>query len=270
MTSPQRRVHRRSIWHALSAQGSVIYGLMLHDITSQIRKSRLGFLGKILDPLMQIAGWFLIFVLIRGPRTIYDMNLFLFLGTGIVAFFFFREIALGVPSFFKQQNRFTAVPAVKQADIVLAAALSEAIVMTIVAGLVWSTIVLGQFGFAPADPFGVITSCACLAALGAGFGWFNAMVIACLPVYQGFVQIIVRISFFTSGAIFPLERIPPDIFQYLRWFPVYQGVDLVRSSWSYTYDTTTSTHSYVLIWAIGFLFFGLLLDQHALRARQRT
>lgn len=259
---------RSSLWHCFEAQCAVIYAMMVYNITSQFKKSRFGFLTKIFDPLMQIAGWFLIFILIRGPRTIYDMNLFLFLGTGIVAFFFFREIALGIPMFFRQQSRFTSLPLVRQGDLAAAGALSEAVIMTIVAVVVWSIIVLGGFGFAPEDPFGVLVSCACLAALGTGFGWFNTMAIACVPVYQAFVQIFIRISFFTSGAIFPLERIPPDIFEYLQWFPVYQGVDLVRSAWSYTYSSTISSYSYVLLWAVIFFFMGLLLDKHARRARQ--
>jgi hypothetical protein len=44
---------------------------------------------------------------------------------------------------------------------------------------------------------------------------------------------------------------------------------LVRSAWSYTYDTNTSSSGYVLLWAAVLLFGGLLLDKHAQRAEDR-
>jgi capsular polysaccharide transport system permease protein len=262
-------MHRRSIWHALSAQGAVIYALMVQGILSHFKKSRLGYFWELFDPLMQIVMWFVLFIFIRGPRSIYDMNMFLFLGTGIVGLFFFQKIATEMPGSLRRQNSYTRLPIVRQIDTLIAGGLSEAVLMTLVATILWSVIILGGWGFAPANLLGVIVACGSLGALGFGFGWFNSMAIPLVPVYDKFLSILIRVLFFTSGAIFPLERIPPAIFQYLQWNPVYQGVDLIRSAWSYTYTTTTSSADYVLIWAAGFLFFGLLLDKHAQRARAR-
>jgi capsular polysaccharide transport system permease protein len=128
---------------------------------------------------------------------------------------------------------------------------------------------LGGFGFAPADPLGVIAALVCLAALGFGFGWFNATALVFVPVYGKFLAVLYRVLFFTSGAIFPLENIPPEIFRYLQWNPVYQGVDLVRSAWSYTHDTYTSSDGYVLLWGASLLLLGLLLNKPAERAKHR-
>jgi capsular polysaccharide transport system permease protein len=269
IASPPRRI-RRSIWHALSTQGAVIYGLMVQGIIAHFKKSRLGYLWELFDPLMQIIMWFVLFVFIRGPRTIYDMNTFLFLGTGIIGLFFFQKIAAEMPASLRRQSNFTRLPVVRQIDTLIAGGLSEAVLMTLVATILWSVIIFGGWGFAPADLLGVIAACGCLGALGFGFGWFNSMAIPLAPVYEKFLRVIFRILFFTSGAIFPLERIPPAIFQYLQWNPVYQGVDLVRSAWSFTYTTTTSSSDYVLAWAAGFLLLGLLLDKHAQRARARS
>ncbi len=260
-------MHRRSIWHALSAQGAVIYGLMVHDITSHFKKSRLGYLWELFDPLMQILLWFALFVFIRGPRTIYDMNTFLFLGTGIIGIYFFQKVAQEMPTALRRQRVFLRLPIVRQIDAMIAAGISEVVVMTLVATILWSTIVLGGWGFAPADLLGVIFACAALAALGFGFGWFNSMAMTLVPAYEKFLRAIFRVIFFTSGAIFPLERIPPSIFKYLQWNPAYQGVDLIRSAWSYTYTTTTSAHDYVFVWAAILLLLGLALDRPALRRR---
>lgn len=251
------------LWRGILSQSAIVYALMLHSITSQSKKARLGYFWELFDPLMQIGLWFALFALLRGPRMIYDMNSVLFLSTGIVALFFFQKIAQAMPRALGRFRAFARAPGVTQSDLLIAGGLMEIVVMSLVAAMIWGGVILGGFGFAPAKPLGAIAGVAALGALGFGFGWFNAMAIALVPVYGKFLQIVFRVLFFTSGAIFPLERIPSELFRYLQWNPVYQGVDLVRSAWSYTYETNTSFLGYVLLWAAGLLFGGLLLEKHA-------
>ncbi len=258
-----------SIWTALGNQGAVIYALLVSGIRSHYKTSRLGYLWELFDPLMQILIWFALFVFLRAPRTIYDMNSFLFLGTGIVGFFFFRRVAQDTQTNERRQSAFTKVPTVRRIDLLLAGGLAESVIMTLVATILWTSIVLAGWGFAPDNLLGVIAVCGCLAALGFGFGCFNSAAVLFVPVYDKLLPIIFRVLFFTSGALFPVERLPPEISGLLQWNPVYQGVDMIRSAWSFTYTTRTSSHEYVLAWAAGFFLLGLLLDKHALRAQAR-
>jgi len=246
-----------------------VHALMIQSILQHQRRAKLGYFWELFDPMMQIGIWFTLFTLIRGPRVIYDMNLFLFLSTGIVSLFFFQKIAQEMPGAMRRFAGFARLPAVNQADTLIAGGLLEAVLMTLVASILWGVIILGGFGFAPADPLGVIAALACLGFLGFGFGWFNAAALVFVPVYGKFLKVLFRVLFFTSGAIFPMENIPPAIFRYLQWNPVYQGVDLVRSAWSYTHDTYTSSDGYVLLWGASFLLLGLLLNKPAERARAR-
>lgn len=241
---------------------------MVQSILQHQRKSKLGYLWELFDPMIEVGVWFAIFTFLGGPRVIYDMNLFLFLSTGIVGIFFFQKIAAEVPGAFKRFRGFARFPSLNQTDTLIAGALLEAVVMTLVAAILWSVIIIGGFGFSPANPVGVIAALACLAALGLGFGWFNAMVLIFLPVYGKFLPIFKRIIFITSGAIFPMDHIPPAVFQYIKWNPVYQGLDLVRSEWSFTHESTTSSDGYVLICAACLLLFGMILQKPA--QRQQT
>jgi capsular polysaccharide transport system permease protein len=268
--SGEWRPRTPSLWRCFVIQCSTVHALMIQSILQHQRRSKLGYFWELFDPMMQIGIWFALFTLIRGPRVVYDMNLFLFLSTGIVSLFFFQKIAQEMPGAMRRFAGFARLPAVNQADTLIAGGLLEAVLMTVVASILWGVIILGGFGFAPADPLGVIAALTCLGFLGFGFGWFNATALVFVPVYGKFLQIIFRILFFTSGAIFPLERMPPDIFRYLQWNPVYQGVDLVRSAWSYTHDTYTSSGGYVLLCGASLLLLGLLLDKPAERARART
>jgi capsular polysaccharide transport system permease protein len=242
---------------------------MIQSILQHQRKSKLGYFWELFDPLMQIGLWFGMFLLFGRVRVIYDMNLFLFLSTGIMSLFFFQKIATEIPGATRRFGPYTRFPVVTQSDALIASGLLEAVLMSLVAAIIWGAIILGGVGFAPADPLGVLGALVCLGALGFGFGWFNACALVFVPVYSKFLSILYRVLFFTSGAIFPVESMPPAIFQYLQWNPVYQGVDLVRSAWSYTHDTYTSSDGYVLFWAAIFLLFGLVLHKPAERVRSR-
>jgi capsular polysaccharide transport system permease protein len=240
---------------------------MVHSILQHQRKSKLGYFWELIDPMIEIGVWFAIFTFLGGPRVIYDMNLFLFLSTGIVSLFFFQKIAAEVPGSLRGFRGFVRFTSLNQTDTLIAGALLEAVLMTIVSSILFSTIILGGFGFAPANPIGVIASLACLAALGFGFGWFNSMFVVFIPIYGKILPVLKRIIFITSGAIFPLENIPPSIFQYLQWNPVYQGIDLMRSEWSFTHESTTSSDGYVLLFAACLLLFGMILQKPARRVQ---
>ncbi len=255
-----------SLWRGLATQCSVIHALMLRSIALQSRKAKLGYFWEIFDPLMQIGLWFAVITMLRGTRAIYDMNTFLFVGTGIIALFFFQRIAQEIPGALRGYADYRRFPVVQQVDALIAAGLLETFVMTLVATIIWGGIILSGVGFAPADFLQVIAAIGSLAALGFGFGWFNAMVLALVPVYKQFLRTFYRVLFFTSGAIIPLEHAPPEIFRYLQLNPVYQGVDLVRSAWSYTYETTASTNGFILAWAACLLFLGLMMDKPSQRA----
>lgn len=254
----------------LATQASVVSALAIHDIRLQSKKAKLGFFWELFQPLSVVAFWFVLYTVLAGPKKIYDMTTFLFLGTGIVGLFLFQDIAQGIPRFVAQQKGFLRFPIIRQVDFLMAGFLKEATVMTLAALLVWGGIVVFGLGFAPAEPVGVIAAGAALALLGWGFGCFNSMVLVLVPLYDKFLPIFFRILFFTSGTIFPLEAVPPRVREYLLWNPVAQGIEQIRSSWSYTFDAVNSSTGYVLLWAAGFMFFALVLDHHGLRARSNS
>ena len=260
MPSIPDTITRPGLWRSFCIQCSTIQALMIQSIVQHQRKSKLGYLWEIFDPMMQIGVWFALFtVVFHRDRHIYDMNVFLFLSTGIISVFFFQKVAGETQRARKSRLKYLNIPRVSVFDFIAASALLEVVLMILVAIILWGIIVYGGFGFAPADPLGVIGGVGCLAFLGCGFGVYNAGVISWLPVHQKFCPVYQRILFLTSGAIFPVDRMPPDILNILKWNPVYQGVDLVRSAWSYTHEPEYSSNSYVLLWGAFLLLIGSVL-----------
>ena len=251
-------------------QLAVISALTLHAVRVKSKKGKLGFFWDLFDPLSQVAIWFVLFTVLRGPKSVYDMNMFLFLGTGVVGLFLFQNIAQDLPRFVGRQKSFLRSPLVQQVDLLLAGFLVEATVMTLVACLVWGGIILFGLGFAPADPLGVILSSATLALLGLGFGALNTMLLVIVPIYDKFLSVLFRVLFFTSGVIIPFDAMPVAVQHYVIWNPALQGVEQLRSAWSYTFESGTTSNGYVLFWAAAFFFLALVLDHHGLRTRLKS
>jgi capsular polysaccharide transport system permease protein len=256
-----------SIWRRFQTQLSVVFALAIHDIRLHSKKAKLGFFWELFDPISQVAFWFVLYTVMAGPPKIYDMTTFLFLGTGIIGFLLFADLAQTLPRFVGKQKGFLRFPVVRQVDFLMAGFVKEATTLAIVALIVWGSVVLFGLGFAPADPLGVITAATALTLLGWSFGCFNTMVLVLVPLYDKFLSILFRVMFFTSGAIIPLDVVPPQARQYLFWNPVVHGIEQLRSAWSYTFDSADTSNWYVFIWSGTFMFLALLLDHHGLRAR---
>jgi capsular polysaccharide transport system permease protein len=250
-------------------QVSAIAAIAIHALRVQSKKDKFGLLWEILEPLALVAGWFLLYTILTGPQKVYDLTLWIFLGTGIVGFFILTNFALHIPRFVAQQKGLLRFPVVHQIDLLVAGGIKEGFILVIVASIVWGGVIIFHLGFAPADLLGIIAAAGSLGLLGWSFGCFNSMVISLIPVYAKVLQVVIRILFFTSGAIIPVDALPPNVKQYLYWNPLLQGIEQIRSAWSYTFESVNTSNWYVLAWASAFLLLALLTDHHSLRAHSK-
>ena len=260
----------RLIFEKLRIFWSCVWALVIHSIRVQFKTKKLGYFWELIDPIAQTAMWFIIYSLLRGPREIYDMSTFLYLATGVVGFNFFENVVKELPGFLRKNRKMTFFVNVNQMNILLAGFLKGAVNTTLVATLVFIFVSLADHGFFPADPLSVVNSCTALFLLGFAFGSFNAMVTVLVPLYDKFLSYVLnRVLFFTSGAIFPLDIMPEEVLKYVRWIPSTQGIDQLRSGWSYTYDSDFSSNGYVFGCAIFIFFFALMLNRKSAIHRQK-
>jgi len=253
---------------ALRKQWSVIVALMLREALTRYKHQKLGYFWAIVEPLIQIGTWFLVFTILRGPRLYYDLSTPLFLATGIIAFYFFTNVSDYVESALSRNSALLRFPMVKQIDALLARFILEVATTIVVAVVVFSVILQLGVGFPPQDWLGLLRTAFCMALLGLGFGSFNGMIMELFPSFQFLQGLIGRILFFTSGAIIPLTHLPPYALEYLQWNPVLNGVELFRSAWSYTYEPKIFSNWYVLLWAGIFMFLAMTLDKRVRQASE--
>jgi capsular polysaccharide transport system permease protein len=256
----------QSLLAGLRVQARIIAALMLREVLTRFKKQHLGYLWALLDPCLHIALWFFIFAFFRAPREFHDMTGFMFLATGIVAMYLlFLKVAIYVSGAVSAGKGLLRFPMIKQVDTVFARFFLEAATMIVISTILLATFVVLGFGAGPYDLPRLSLASACLLLLALGFGAFNGSLSLLFPAYSRFMFIIYRVIYFTSGAFFSVTNLPPDVQQIIAWNPVFNGVDQFRSAWSFTYEATLTSNSYVLAVAGGFFLASLLLDKRVLQ-----
>ena len=261
----------RSFMDKLGIFWSCIWALVIHSIRVQFKTKKLGYFWDLIDPIAQISLWIVIFSLWRGQKEIHDMSTFLFLATGITGFYLFNKIENNLPQFLKTNKKMSFFVNVNQMNILIAGFVKSAVNMTLVSVIVFLFASMSDYGFFPEDPLSVVNSCIALLLFGFAFGSFNAMAIVLVPLYDKFLGYVWnRMRLFISGAIIPLDAMPQTIQKYVLWNPVAQGIDQLRSGWSYTYDSNITSNGYVLTCALFGFFFALTLGRKAAAHRQKN
>jgi capsular polysaccharide transport system permease protein len=266
LNSSTHQFREPTLWDALRAQWNVIVALMLREMLLRYKTSKLGYLWAYIDPIIQVCVWYAIWTLLKAPNLFHDMPMPLFLGTGIVAFFCFRNVGSYVFGGIKSCRSLLQFPMVKQIDSFIARFILESCTVIVVGFITLGLVILLGFGFLPRDPVGVFSSVFSLMLLGLGFGSFNAIIVSLFPVYQKVLPVINRLLLFLSGAFFPVERLPYQVLEYLQWNPALNGVELFRQSWSYVYEPVMDySKGYILLCAGVLFLIALLLEKRVLQ-----
>jgi capsular polysaccharide transport system permease protein len=266
LNSPTQQFRDPNLWDALRVQWNVIVAMMLREMLLRYKTSKLGYLWSIIDPSLQIAVWYVIYMVMRSSIGFHDMPMPLFLGTGIIAFFCFQNVSKYVMGAIKSSRVLLQFPMVKQIDAFISRFILESCTVLVVGCLTLALVILFGYGFFPRDSMGVLSAAFSLLLLALGFGAFNAMLISLWSVYEKLVPILNRFLFFTSGAFVPVEHLPLAAREYLQWNPVLNGVELLRESWSYVYDPSMDySRGYILLWAGCFFMIALLLEKRVLQ-----
>jgi capsular polysaccharide transport system permease protein len=119
----------------------------------------------------------------------------------------------------------------------------------------------------PLDPFLPMRVVAATLYLAIGIGAFGVVLITFQPVI-GMTTIILLVigMYLTSGAIVPLNLVPPAVQNVLWYNPLYQAVALLRSCYFYSYDVSDYSIFVILFIGSSFLLIGLL-GERLLRGR---
>ena len=253
---------------ALLIQCRVVHALVMRDVKSRYGGRRLGFLWALIEPLMMIGVFIGLFHLM-GRSSQGGIAAPLFFVAAFAPFFMFRDIFSNVMICIKGANPLLMFPQVARTDIILSSVIVDILVSLTVFFLLLCGCVLLGFEFTIDRPLEILFSLGLLIGLGVGLG----LVLGALTIRYEFVSSVSqaflgRPLFLTSGLFFTADMIPAQARYYLLLNPVLQGIEAVRSAMFTQFESRSVDYTYILLFTVILIAFGLMLMNVFERQRQ--
>jgi len=241
---------------ALPTQLRVIEALILREILARFGRMQAGYLWAFATPLAQVAALYLVWTLLQG-RESSSMPLVLFLLTGVLPFWLFRQAMRQGATSANRNKQLLNLPPITVFDITIAHAVLEFLTML----LVFSVAVTGTrfIGESPSvkDPLGVLTGFALMWAIGTGLGMLFAGISTKFPSAANVAQpFLGRPLFFTSGLFFTADMIPASLRDWLLYNPLLHVTEYTRSSFFHEFDSAYYDLSYPAMFALSLWTIG--------------
>jgi capsular polysaccharide transport system permease protein len=247
---------KRSPWQI---QHDVVAALILRELKTRFGAHRLGAVWLFLEPAAHIGVMLLIFRYLKhaGPPGI-DSSVFLL--TGIVPFFLFRNIALRVMESVEGNRALFSYRVITPMDTFLARWLLEVILYSAVFILVAGLLLWTGIEFALYRPLTFVASVLLLALIGLGLGMLLCVLGDVMPEAKPFVRLLFLPLYFLSGVIFPISRVPAVYHDWLLWNPILHAIELSRQAFFVNYQLVADVSlRFVVETTLVLLFAGLSL-----------
>jgi capsular polysaccharide transport system permease protein len=247
--------HSRSSWQI---QKAVIFALFLREMRTRFGSRNLGIFWTIVEPAsLIIILWVLFSFSMR--RTLPGVDPPVFLVTGMLPFFLFRNIITRSMNAFTSNIGLFNYRQVKPIDALIARSIAECLIYFIV-----YLILIGV-----ATIMGYQTGIEDMVGLGftiAMFIWFSfsmALVFAVIGAFSdGFKSMVIisqRPLLLASGVFFAASAVPEKYRWILLLNPVLHFLELIRSYYIDGFFSKDASFLYVFFWTVGSFGLGLWL-----------
>ena len=237
----------------------IIGALFLRELKTKYEKNkRLGYFWIIGEPMSHIIFFLIIFTLIRA-RSVPQVPFEMFLVTGFVPFFMFRNIIQQIMAGVSANLALMAYKPVKPIHIFIARALLEVCIY-------FTVFVLFMVGFGwfldlpilPMNFLEVVIAFIGLAFLGFSLGVCLAFLSSELEYTQIFINYGINILYFASAVLYPLWILPNHIVDVLLYNPILQFLEILRENYFRGYPHIPGvSFIYPFSFSIIILFIGL-------------
>ncbi|MBV5277781.1 MAG: ABC transporter permease [Campylobacteraceae bacterium] len=209
---------------------SVLFALFLRELKTRFGEKRFGAFFVIAEPLLHVMFLLFIFVFIRS-RMMPQVSFELFLITGLIPFFIFKNIVMGLMSSIDANKALFAYRPVKPIDTYITRTILEVIIYMVV-----FSVIIFAFGFfggldvSIARPLEVLGVFCLIVLMGFSFGIIASLLAQVFPITKMIVGIVMSVLYFLSGIMYPLWIIPSNYLSHLQWNPLLHLVELFREN----------------------------------------
>lgn len=250
---------------SLQVLRDVVFGLLIRELKTRFGNYRLGYAWALLDPLLMIGTFSLIFGL-RGHSGFGGAAAPLFITAGYLPFIFFKNVVGKLQSAVNANMGLFCYRQVTPFATFIARFMLETMVgmivgIILVLGLLW-------FGFdaIPADPLQLILSYFLLMLFSFALGVVFCVICNLAQEADKFLGLLMMPLMFISCVMYPLATIPPQYQHWFLWNPLVHALELIRSAWISGYRSPDVSWGYLS--AVTLLLLTFAMSCYRLRHRQ--
>ena len=241
----------------------VIRALLQRDMRTRFGGTMWGYLVQVLWPVAHVFLVSGIMALRHMPSPV-GSSILLFVATGAFPALTFQYIAREMMKGVLMNRPLTYYPQVRLFDVMLSRAVVETVGSFIGVFIIFGILMTCGVHPWPMDTFTVICGYGAAIILGVGVGTVNAAIVSVFPGWiLGFVVVQLAL-YFTSGIYFLPSYMPNVIYEYMKWNPVTQIIEWVRSGY-YPEISVEVDKAYTLLWGVATLTVGLLMNRRLQR-----
>ena len=239
-------------------QIAVFKALCLREIKTRFGRYRMGIAWAILEPVFQIL-FFMGMFYFRGMSMVGGLELPVFLATGIAPYLYFKKVidqSMGAVAANKNLLIYRQVRVFDTffTRFILEAGISFIVLVALLFGAWW-------FGYQVEliDSLHFIGAFVLLSLLAFGLGLVFGVLNSLYPEAGKFIPMLLRPLMFISGTFFSINELPRAMQEVLLWNPLIHVFELMRSCFSYYYDTSLVSMEYLALCALTAMTLGMLM-----------
>jgi len=236
----------------------VVGALLLREMSTTYGRTPGGYIWAILQPVAMIAILTIAFsFLLRAPSL--GTSFVLFYATGFLPLRLFQEVSNNVGSAVQFNLSMMAYPRVTFVDVLVARAILSVMTQIMVSAIVLSGVFILIDVRAILDFQQIILAYALTVLLGIGVGTLNSYLTFAFHLWRSLWSILTRPLFLVSGVFYIYEDLPVAA-QNILWFnPMIHLTGLMRTGVYSAYSPTYISLTFVAVFAVLPLVFGVLL-----------
>lgn len=253
---------RPTLVNNLAVMGRVIYALMIRESRTRYGKTDLGYLWAIIDPTIQLAVFWILFTIL-GRVIPVPATMPVFLITGILPYFFWRNCVGRGASAAQSNIPLLTYPQVKVIDVVIARVLLDFATFVIVTAI----FVIG-LRFLTGQPFTswvrvpMLLATAVLGLFYFSFcsAVFSSSLARIWPIWPEIFGYLSRPLYFASGIFFTLQQLPTGFRGLGQYLPTANMLEWIRTGAIPGFISTSYSAMFVIEFSTIVLVIGLLID----------
>jgi capsular polysaccharide transport system permease protein len=151
---------------------------------------------------------------------------------------------------------------VKPVDTVLNRAFFEGVLNIVTTLALFALVALFDVYMIPVNPMLVFSAFLGLWLIGLGFGLIVSVAKELIPELGRIINLLMMPLYLCSGVMMPITNIPMPYREFLLWNPLLHGVEAARLGFApYYHAIPELSISYIYLFALTLIFFGLVLHQ---------